>query len=134
MLVTMTTVTKRLPPLPVERALKMISGRWKPLILYYLFVAPRRHSELGRLIPGITQKVLVGQLRDLQEHGLVTRRVHEGGAPHVEYAPTELGLQLEPILVALCRWGRDHAEARGELDRTADCIVRPLRPPEAAAR
>lgn len=122
----MTMPTKRLPELPVERALKVISGRWKPVILYHLFVAPRRLSELNRLIPGITQKVLIGQLRELEEHGLVTREIFAEMPPRVDYSATPLGLSLEPILLALCRWGRDHAEALGELDRAADCVVRPV--------
>ncbi|MBB3590035.1 DNA-binding HxlR family transcriptional regulator [Rhizobium sp. BK529] len=116
---------KRLPKLPVERALKVISGRWKPVILYYIFSGPKRLSELKRMMPDITQKVLIQQLREMEEHGLVRREVFGEVPARVEYTVTELGLGLEPILFALCQWGQDHAEAQGELDELADCIVRP---------
>ena len=66
----MTELIKRLPMLPVERALKVISGRWKAVILYYLLDSPKRLSELKRLVPEISQKVLIQQLREMEEHGL----------------------------------------------------------------
>ncbi|MGO4198505.1 winged helix-turn-helix transcriptional regulator [Rhizobium sp. YAF28] len=116
---------KRLPKLPVERALKVISGRWKPVILYHVFSGPKRLSELKRMMPEITQKVLIQQLREMEEHGLVRREVFAEVPARVEYTATELGLGLEPILLALCQWGQNHAQAQGELDELADCIVRP---------
>ena len=116
---------KRLPSLPVERALKVISGRWKPVILYHVFSGPKRLSELSRLVPGITQKVLVQQLREMEEHGLVARAIFREIPSRVEYSATALGLGLEPVLLALCHWGQHHAEALGELDTTLDCVVRP---------
>ncbi|EJC67516.1 putative transcriptional regulator [Rhizobium leguminosarum bv. viciae WSM1455] len=96
---------KRLPELPVERALKVISGRWKPIILYYVFSGPKRLSELKRMMPAITQKVLIQQLREMEQHGLVARQVFAGVPARVEYSATELGLGLEPVLLALCQWG-----------------------------
>jgi DNA-binding HxlR family transcriptional regulator len=124
---------KRLPKLPVERALKVIAGRWKPVILYYVFSGPKRLSELKRMMPDITQKVLIQQLREMEEHGLVRREVFAEVPARVEYTATEMGLGLEPILLALCQWGQRHAEARGELDDFADCIVRPRRAEAVAA-
>ena len=124
---------KRLPKLPVERALKVISGRWKPVILYHVFSGPRRLSELKRMMPDITQKVLIQQLREMEEHGLVRREIFAEVPARVEYTVTELGLGLEPILFALCQWGQDHAEAQGELNELADCIVRPRHPEAIAA-
>ncbi|MGO7536474.1 winged helix-turn-helix transcriptional regulator [Rhizobium leguminosarum] len=114
--VTMAEPMKRLPELPVERALKVISGRWKPVILYYVFSGPKRLSELKRMMPAITQKVLIQQLREMEEHGLVARQIF-----------AEVGLGLEPVLLALCQWGQRHAEARNEAADIADCIVRPRR-------
>lgn len=116
---------KRLPRLPIERALKVISGRWKPVILYYVFDGPKRLSELKRMMPAITQKVLIEQLRDMEAHGLVKREVFAEVPVRVEYMATELGRELEPILLALCQWGQRHAESVGEQDERADCIVRP---------
>jgi DNA-binding HxlR family transcriptional regulator len=128
---------KRLPALPAERALKVISGRWKAIILYYLFERPLRLSELQRLMPGISQKVLIQQLRELEEHGMVHREVFPQVPPRVDYSVTQLGLSLEPVLQALCEWGRQHAVELDEVDRLADCEIAPPRrrrePPSAKA-
>jgi DNA-binding HxlR family transcriptional regulator len=121
----MAEIIKKLPALPAERALKVISGRWKAVILYYLFDGPKRLSQLMRLVPGITQKVLVQQLREMEEHGLVHRKVFRQVPPRVDYSATALGLSLEPVLLALCEWGQRHAAALNELDRIADCVIRP---------
>ncbi|NEK55624.1 transcriptional regulator, partial [Rhizobium leguminosarum] len=75
----------------------------------------------------ITQKVLIQQLREMEEHGLVARQIFAEVPARVEYNATELGLALEPVLLALCQWGQRHAEARNEADKVADCIVRPRR-------
>lgn len=120
--------TKRLPQLPAERALKVISGRWKAVILYHLFDGPRRLSVLKTLVPDITQKVLIQQLREMEEHGLVRREIFAEIPSRVEYSATRLGLSLEPILLALCEWGQHHAGELNEMDRLADCIIRPRQP------
>ncbi|TIL63575.1 winged helix-turn-helix transcriptional regulator [Mesorhizobium sp.] len=117
--------TKRLPLLPAERALKVISGRWKAVILYHLFDGPRRLSVLKTLVPDITQKMLIQQLREMEEHGLVRREIFAEIPSRVEYSATRLGLSLEPILLALCAWGQHHADELNEMDRLADCIIRP---------
>jgi DNA-binding HxlR family transcriptional regulator len=119
----MTRVVNRLPTLPIERALKVISGRWKAVILYHLLGGPKRLSELRRLLPQISPKVLVQQLRELEAHRLVYREVFRQVPPRVEYSSTLLGLSLEPIMLALCDWGTRHAR---ELDELDDCIVRPV--------
>jgi DNA-binding HxlR family transcriptional regulator len=120
---------KRLPALPAERALKVISGRWKAIILYHLFDRPKRLSELQRLVSEVSQKVMIQQLREMEEHGLIHREVFREVPPRVEYSATKLGLSLEPVLLALCDWGRRHAEELNELDRVADC-----RPPTSEAQ
>jgi DNA-binding HxlR family transcriptional regulator len=116
---------KRLPALPAERALKVISGRWKAVILYHLFGGPKRLSQLRRLLPAISQKVLIQQLRELEEHGLVHREIFRQVPPRVDYTATELGLSLEPVLLALCEWGQRHAAELNELDRLAECALLP---------
>jgi len=113
--------TKRLPSLPAERALKVIGGRWKPILLYHLFEGPKRFSELQRLMPELSQKVMVEQLREMEEHGVVARSVAEGASQRVDYQATPLGLTLKPVLLALCDWGRRHAEELDEIDQLADC-------------
>ena len=121
----MADIIKKLPALPAERALKVISGRWKAVILYHLFGGPRRLSELKRLMPAVSQKVLIQQLREMEEHGLVHREIFRQVPPRVEYSATALGLSLEPVLLALCEWGQRHAAELNEMDRVADCIIRP---------
>jgi len=116
---------KRLPMLPAERALKVIVGRWKAVILYHLFDGPLRLSALKALVSGITQKVLIQQLREMEEHGLVCREIFAEMPARVEYSATSLGLSLEPILLALCEWGQHHADELNEMDRLVDCIIRP---------
>ncbi len=114
---------KRLPELPAERALKVIAGRWKAVILYHLFDGPKRLSELKRLAPNASQKVLIQQLREMEEHGLVNREIFRQVPPRVDYTATALGLSLEPVIMSLCDWGRRHAAELNELDRLTECMV-----------
>jgi len=107
-------IMKQLPGVPAERALRIIGGRWKVFVLYWLFRGPKRLSELRRLIPDVSQKVLVQALRELEQHGVVAREVFAEVPPRVVYTATKLGLSLRPIVDALCAWGKRHAE---ELDR-----------------
>ena len=73
------------------------------------------------------------QLREMEEHGLVHREVFRQVPPRVDYSATSLGLSLEPVMLALCAWGQRHAAELNELDRIADCIVRPVHSKETAA-
>lgn len=118
----MATPTKRLPAIPAERALKVIAGRWKAVILYHLFDGPKRLSELKKLMSSASQKVLIQQLRELEEHGLVHREIYRQVPPRVDYSASKLGLSLEPVIRSLCEWGRRHAAELGELDRLTDCV------------
>ncbi len=83
----MTGPRKRLPELPAERALKVISGRWKAVILYHLFNGPKRLSELKRLAPGASQKVLIQQLREMEGHGLIHREIFRQVCDHAGPQP-----------------------------------------------
>jgi DNA-binding HxlR family transcriptional regulator len=80
---------------------------------------------LRRLIPAVSQKVLIQQLREMEEHGLVHREIFREIPPRVEYSATTLGLSLEPVLLALCEWGQRHAAELNEADRVTDCVIRP---------
>jgi DNA-binding HxlR family transcriptional regulator len=117
----MSRPTKHLPTLPAERALKVIAGRWKAIVLYHLYGGPQRLSTLGRLMPAINQKVLIQQLREMEAHGLLLRSQDASQPGQVHYSASPLGLSLEPVLLALCEWGRHHAAELDELDRLADC-------------
>lgn len=114
-------IIKRLPGLPVERALGVISGRWKAVILYALLDGPQRTCELETRIAGITQKVLIEQLRALEEHRMVSRQPRAGDAQAIEYRLTPLGESLQPILDSLIKWGTHHASELDEAHRLLPC-------------
>jgi DNA-binding HxlR family transcriptional regulator len=101
---------------PVEAALDVIGGKWKPLILWWLHERTWRFAELRRLIPQITEKMLTQQLRELEADGIVHRRVYATVPPKVEYSLTEYGHSLEHALHAICEWGRLHMERIGAVD------------------
>jgi DNA-binding HxlR family transcriptional regulator len=82
-----------------------LSGRWKPLIVYYLRFGTRRFSQLQRLIPEASRQMLTQQLRQLEQDAVVARTVYPSVPPKVEYALTPLGRELEEILDLLERWG-----------------------------
>ena len=113
----MPRIIKDLPPIPAERALKIIGGRWKVVILYYLFRGPKRLSELRRLAPKASQKVLVQQLREMESHGIVHRKIFAEVPPRVEYSITKLGTSLEPIIGSLCDWGQRHEIELNAIER-----------------
>ncbi len=101
-----------LPECPVELTLERIGGRWKVLILHELFGGTRRFGELHRALPGITQKMLTQQLRELERDDLIHRQVYPQVPPKVEYSLTPLGQTLRPVLDALHAWGRTYARHR----------------------
>ena len=89
----------------VEKALQMLEGRWKLLILFQLFdCGIRRFSELERAIPAVTQKMLAQQLRQLEQDGIVSRKVYPEIPPKVEYSLTPWGQSMCPALDALLQW------------------------------
>ena len=98
----------RLPGCSMEAALNMIGGKWKGVILHHLLLdGTHRFNVLLRKLSGVTQRMLVKQLRELEESGLIRREVYAEVPPRVEYSLTELGGTLEPILIALDKWGSD---------------------------
>jgi len=89
----------------IERAIKMIDGRWKLVILFHLFGGKTlRFSDLERAITGVSQKMLIQQLRQLERDGLIARVVHPQVPPRVEYHLTDWGQALCPALDALLTW------------------------------
>ncbi|MBB6452524.1 DNA-binding HxlR family transcriptional regulator [Salirhabdus euzebyi] len=93
----------------VEDALSILVGKWKPIILLHLLQeGTKRFSELKRSLPGITQKMLTKQLRELEDEDIVERVVYPQVPPKVEYSITEYGRSLEPILEAMHEWGMKH--------------------------
>ncbi|MFS0855811.1 MULTISPECIES: winged helix-turn-helix transcriptional regulator [Paenibacillus] len=98
--------------IPVEAALEVIGGKWKVVILCYLTKSTRRTGQLKRLMPGITQKMLTQQLRELEKDGIIRRVIYNQVPPKVEYSLTEYGLTLSDILDALCNWGEKHIDIK----------------------
>lgn len=98
---------------PVEAALDLIGGKWKAVLLFRLMQSTRRFSELRRLHPNITQRMLTNQLRELERDGLVHREVYPEIPPKVEYSLTPRGETLAPLLNQLCDWGMTYALGHG---------------------
>jgi DNA-binding HxlR family transcriptional regulator len=92
----------------VQTTLRVLGGKWKILILWHVRDQPKRLSELKRLIPAISQKVLIQQLRDLEKDGIVYRHDYAQMPPKVDYSFTEYGKTLKPIFQILCDWGEEH--------------------------
>jgi DNA-binding HxlR family transcriptional regulator len=90
---------------PVELAVDVLSGKWKVLALWYLQDRRRRFNELQRLMPGVSQKMLTHQLRELERDGIIGREVFDENPPRVEYYLTKRGEAVKPILNSLCSWG-----------------------------
>ncbi|KLG15070.1 HxlR family transcriptional regulator [Enterobacter roggenkampii] len=89
----------------VEQVLRLLEGRWKLIILFHLFDGKvQRYSDFEKLIPGISQKMLAQQLRQLESDGIVSRMVYPQVPPKVEYRLTEWGQALCPALDAMLKW------------------------------
>jgi DNA-binding HxlR family transcriptional regulator len=101
----------------LEVALTVIGGKWKPLVLFHLNGGPRRFGELKRLVTGISEKVLIQQLRELTEGGIIVRRDYREVPPKVEYAMTSFGHSLARALQPLCAWGDENKTRIVEMQR-----------------
>jgi DNA-binding HxlR family transcriptional regulator len=108
----------------LEAALDVIAGKWKPLVLWRLTAGPRRFGELRRLVTGISEKMLIQQLREMERDGIVARKDFQEIPPRVEYALTDLGTSLTVALGPLCEWGTRHL-VRIE-DAGARCDLEPV--------
>ncbi|MFI5450358.1 MAG: winged helix-turn-helix transcriptional regulator [Candidatus Bathyarchaeia archaeon] len=113
---------------PAEVTLRIISGKWKILVLRELFKGNKRPTELHTALRQITPKVLSQQLRKMEDESLVVRKVYAEIPPKVEYSLTSCGKSLQPVLDALENWGRKHKQARSDtmartmLSRSGECI------------
>lgn len=102
-----------LPACPVETTLMLIGDKWKVLILRDMMDGTKRFGELKKSIGTVSQKVLTAQLRDMEEKGLLTRKVYAEVPPRVEYTLTETGYSLKPVLDAMWAWGADYQAKNG---------------------
>jgi len=100
-----------LPDCPVATTVSLIGSKWKLLIIRNLLARPWRFNELKKDLEGISQKVLTDSLRSMEEDGIVTRTVYAEVPPRVEYALSELGESLRPVLDAMMDWGNAYKGA-----------------------
>lgn len=113
----------------VEAAFDVIGNKWKGVVLYLLLDGTKRFNELRRLLPSVTQRMLTLQLRELEEDGIISRKVYPVAPPKVEYSLTDFGRELEPVLQTLSDWGMRIME-KYQKRRPAACS----RDPEAKPR
>ena len=102
------STAEKLPACPVETTLTLISDKWKVLILRDLLPGTKRFGELKKSIGHVSQKVLTAQLLQIDQSGLVNRKVYAEVPPKVEYSLTDVGYSLKPILDAMWTWGEEY--------------------------
>lgn len=101
-----------LPQCPVATTVQIIGSKWKLLILRNLLTRPWRFNELRKNLEVISQKVLTDSLRSMEEDGIVTRTVYPEVPPRVEYALSELGESIRPIIDAMAEWGNNYKKTK----------------------
>lgn len=99
-------------------ALQVIGGKWKTSLLWALHLRPHRFAELGRLLSGISEKVLTQQLRQMEADGLISRHTYGDGPLRVEYSVTPLGLSLNDAVAAMSKWGKEHEAWKANREMT----------------
>ena len=107
----------------LDVTMEMVGGKWKTIVLWYLRKDRKRFSELRRSIPGITEKMLSMQLRQLEKDGFVSRKVHAEVPPRVEYSLTPHGRTLLPLLEEIAKWGRMMGKKNGTIEK----VERPVK-------
>ncbi|WP_281246466.1 winged helix-turn-helix transcriptional regulator [Propionispira arboris] len=104
----------------------MLGGKWKALIVCLLITGTKRTGELQRLIPAISQKVLIQQLRELERDGIVGRHAYNEMPPKVEYYITEYGVTANKIIDVMCSWGRKNIKMRQEKGEAVELLENEL--------
>lgn len=94
---------------PVTATMKVLGGKWKSILINAIYhTSPARFGELKRAVIGITQSMLTQQLRELEDDGIISRKIYAEIPPKVEYTLTEFGLTLSPIILSMAKWGEDY--------------------------
>jgi len=93
---------------PLESVLQMIAGKWKTIIIWHLGSGKKRYGELKKLIPNVSEKMLISSLRELENDGLIVRKAYLEIPPKVEYSLSRHGKSLAPLICALNTWGKKH--------------------------
>ena len=107
----MKTKAELLPDCPVATTVQLIGNKWKLLIIRNLLARPWRFNELQKSLDGISQKVLTDSLRSMEADGIITRTVYAEVPPRVEYALSDLGESMRPILDSMREWGTAYKES-----------------------
>ena len=110
----MKTKAELLPECPVATTVQLIGNKWKLLIMRNLLVRPWRFNELHKNLEGISQKVLTDSLRSMEADGIVTRTVYPEVPPKVEYALSDLGESMRPILNSMQEWGENYKALKSQ--------------------
>ena len=105
---------EEMPACPVATTVQLIGSKWKLLIMRNLLKRPWRFNELRRDLDGISQKVLTDSLRSMEEDGIITRTVYPEVPPRVEYALSDLGESMRPIIQAMEQWGTEYKKNHAE--------------------
>ncbi|HLO52870.1 MAG TPA: helix-turn-helix domain-containing protein [Saprospiraceae bacterium] len=94
---------------PVTATMQVLGGKWKAILINAIYhTSPARFGELKRSVKGITQSMLTQQLRELEDDGLINRKIYAEIPPKVEYTLTEFGLTLSPIMQSMANWGKEY--------------------------
>jgi DNA-binding HxlR family transcriptional regulator len=93
---------------PVQGTINVLSGKWKVLVVWHLGFMPRRFAEIRKLLPGVSEKVLTAQLRQLEKDGVIQRKIKPSAPPQVTYYLTKAGNELIPMMTDMCHWGTRH--------------------------
>ena len=106
----------------LNATLRIISGKWKPLVLFFLRNGPKRYGELKRLIPGVSDKVLIQSLKDLEADRVLARTDYKEVPPRVDYTLSPLGRSLAEAIVPLCTWGTENAAEMASIFAKRDTL------------
>jgi DNA-binding HxlR family transcriptional regulator len=107
----------------LNATLRIISGKWKPLVLFFLRDGPKRYGELKRLVVGVSDKVLIQSLKDLEADRVLARTNYKEVPPRVDYALTPLGRSLADAIMPLCTWGTENAAEMASIFEERDTFA-----------
>ena len=101
---------------PVTATMQVLGGKWKAILINAIYLtSPARFGKLKRSVTGITQSMLTQQLRELEDDGIISRKIYAEIPPRVEYKLTEFGLTLSPIIQSMAKWGKEYRMKTKEL-------------------
>lgn len=111
---------------PVTATMQVLGGKWKAILINAIYLtSPARFGELKRSVKGITQSMLTQQLRELEDDGLISRKIYAEIPPRVEYTLTEFGLTLSPIMQSLAKWGKEYRMKKQKVETLRNGRMKP---------